>query len=121
MGHLPTVLHVRATNRPMEPDRSGSWRSGGFPCVAQRGFPARSPMAHYKITRTKADIEEIRHKGNHLDSRKAAWFAIGKGREIIEEIQRSARRNRMWTKLQDALQYINPEARRILQMRREAI
>jgi len=78
-------------------------------------------MAHYKITRTKADVEAIRQKGNHLDSRKAAWFAIGKGSEIIEEIQRIARRNRTWTTLRHALQYLNPEARRILQMRREAI
>jgi uncharacterized protein (UPF0264 family) len=76
---------------------------------------------HYKITRTKADIEAIRQKGNHLDSRKAAWFAISKGSEILEEIQRLARRNRKWTKLQHAHRYINPEARRILEMRREAI
>ena len=78
-------------------------------------------MAHYKITRTKADIEAIRKKGNHVDSRKAAWFAIAKGSEIIEEIQALARRYRTWAKLQHAHQFINSEARRILKMRRDAI
>lgn len=78
-------------------------------------------MAVYKITRTEADIEAILNKGDHLDSRKAAWFAISKGSEIIEEIQKLAQRNRTWTKLQQALRHINPEARRILEMRREAI
>jgi uncharacterized protein (UPF0264 family) len=78
-------------------------------------------MAKYKIIRTKADIDAIRKKGDHLDSRKAAWFAIAKGSEIIEEIQKLARRNKTWTKLQHARQYINPEACSILRMRREAI
>lgn len=78
-------------------------------------------MPHHKITRTKADIDAIHQKGDHVDSRKAAWFAIAKGSEIIEEIQSLARRNRTWTKLQHASRYINPEARRILEMRREAI
>ena len=78
-------------------------------------------MAHYKITRTKADIDAILQKGNHVDSRKAAWFAIAKGSEIIEEIQTLGRRYRTWSKLQHARRYINPEARRILEMRREAI
>lgn len=78
-------------------------------------------MAHYKITRTKADIAAIHQKGDHVDSRKAAWFAIAKGSEIIEEIQTLARHKRTWTVLQHSLPYINPEARRILEMRREAI
>lgn len=78
-------------------------------------------MANYKITRTKADIDAILQKGDHVDSRKAAWFAISKGSEIIEEIQALARNKRTWTKLQDALPHVNPEARRILEMRREAI
>lgn len=78
-------------------------------------------MNRYKITRTKADIEAIRQRGDHLDSRKAAWFAISKGSEIIEEVQRFARRNKSWTKLEHAFRHINPEARQILKMRREAI
>lgn len=78
-------------------------------------------MGYYKITRTKADVEAIRKKGNHVDSRKAAWFAISKGSEIIDEIQKLARRNKSWTKLEYARRHINPEARQILRMRREAI
>lgn len=78
-------------------------------------------MDHYKITRTKGDIEAIHRRGNHLDSRKAAWFAIAKGSKIINDIQKLARRYKSWTKLQHARPYINPEARQILKMRREAI
>lgn len=78
-------------------------------------------MNPYKITRTKADVEAIRKNGNHVDGRKAAWFAIGKGSEIIDEIQKLARRNKSWTKLEHARRHINPEARQILKMRREAI
>lgn len=78
-------------------------------------------MTRYRVVRTEADLEEIRQKGNHVDSRKAAWFAVGKGSEVIEEIQRLARRQRTWTKLDHARRYVSPEARRILEMRREAI
>lgn len=78
-------------------------------------------MNPYKITRTKTDIEAIRQKGDHLDSRRAAWFAISKGSEIIEEIQKLARRNKAWTRLDHAHRHISPEASQILKMRREAI
>jgi len=78
---------------------------------------ARRPL----IKRSEADLDEIRGKGNHTDSRKAAWFAIGKGSELIAEIQRLARRRPGWIRLQQAMPYLNDEARAILQMRREAL
>lgn len=74
-----------------------------------------------KITRNKADIDEILERGDHRDSRKAAWSAISKGSEIIEEIQKLASKNKKWTSLQQARGHINKEAWRILEMRREAI
>jgi uncharacterized protein (UPF0264 family) len=73
------------------------------------------------VERTDADIEEIRSKGDHTDSRRAAWFAIGKGSEVIVDIQRHASRQSGWLRLQDALPFVNAQAKRILEMRLEAI
>lgn len=78
-------------------------------------------MARYRVVRTGADLEAIRQKGNPADSRKAAWFAIAKGSEVIEEIQKLARRRHRWTTLDDARRDLNPEARQILALRRQAI
>lgn len=78
-------------------------------------------MPRYLINRTDRDIEEIRRRGDHRDSRRAAWFAIGKGSEIIAEIQRLARRHRQWTTLAQAMPFVNPQARAILRVRREAL
>src|SRR6266545_1943687 len=73
------------------------------------------------VERTDADIEEIRSKGDHTDSRRAAWFAIGKGSEVIVDIQRHASSQSGWLRLQDALPFVNAQAKQILEMRLEAI
>jgi uncharacterized protein (UPF0264 family) len=73
------------------------------------------------IARTEADVEAIRSKGDHTDSRRAAWFAIGRGSDVIADIQREGSRHSDWFKLEDALPCVNPPARRILEMRLEAI
>lgn len=78
-------------------------------------------MKEYRIVRTTADIEDIRSRGDHTDSRKAAWYAIGKGSEIIAEIQQLSRKEKNWTCINDALPCLNPQARDILRMRSEAI
>lgn len=78
-------------------------------------------MAEPRIIRTASDITEIRKHGNHRDSRKAAWFAIGKGSEVIAQIQEFSRNHKSWTTLDQALPFLNQEARVILRMRREAI
>jgi uncharacterized protein (UPF0264 family) len=77
-------------------------------------------MSKYLVARTDGDVQAIREKGDHTDSRKAAWFAITKGSEVIEEIQRHGRRRR-WKTLDEALPFANPQARAILDMRLEAI
>lgn len=74
----------------------------------------------FLVRRTDADIEAIRLKGDHRDSRRAAWFAIDRGSEVIAEIQRAAERRR-WISLKDALPFVNPQAKKILKMRLEAI
>lgn len=77
-------------------------------------------MVRALVSRTPADVAEVQARGDHTDSRRAAWFAIGKGGEVIADIQRLAR-TRGWTSLAQAMPYLNPEARRILLMRSEAI
>ena len=73
------------------------------------------------VKRTDADIQEVRSKGDHTDSRKAAWFAIRKGSEVIVDIQREASRHADWLTLEAALPVVNGQAKRILKMRLEAI
>lgn len=73
------------------------------------------------VTRTDANIDEIRSKGDHTDSRRAAWFAIRQGSEVIAEIQREASKHSDWLTLENALPVVNDQAKRILEMRREAI
>lgn len=77
-------------------------------------------MQKYLVERTDADVEAICRRGDHTDSRKAAWFAISRGSEVIEEIQRHAM-TRKWKTLDEALGSVNPQARQILDMRLEAI
>lgn len=72
------------------------------------------------VRRTSEDIEEVHGLGKHTDSRSAAWFAIGKGSEVVAEVQRIAV-TRHWTSLREAMPYLNLEARQILRMRGEAI
>ncbi len=78
-------------------------------------------MSDYLISRTDRDVQEIRLRGDHTDSRRAAWFAIGKGSEVIAEIQRLASRHRRWTTLAQAMPVVSPQARALLRMRREAL
>jgi uncharacterized protein (UPF0264 family) len=77
-------------------------------------------MPRALITRTHEDVEEIRRRGDHTDSRRAAWFAIGKGSEVIADVQRLAA-TRRWTSLRQTMSFLNDEARQILLMRSEAI
>src|SRR5262245_46945000 len=77
-------------------------------------------MARYLVSRTKADVESVRKKGDHKDSRRAAWFAIDRGSEVILDIQREGA-GRGWTRLEDAAPVVSPEAHEILKMRLEAI
>lgn len=77
-------------------------------------------MPRALVKRTSRDLEEVRRRGDHTDSRRAAWSAIGKGSEVIADIQRIAV-TRRWTSLREAMPYLNAEARQILQMRSEAI
>jgi hypothetical protein len=59
--------------------------------------------------------------GEHQDSRKACWNAIGAGGDIIVEIQRLAQDQASWTSLRDVLPRVSPVARKILSMRQEAL
>lgn len=77
-------------------------------------------MAKYLVERTDADVQAIRKHGDHTDSRRAAWLAINGGSDVIEEIQRKGR-TRGWTTLSQAMGFVNPPARTILQVRLEAI
>lgn len=78
-------------------------------------------MAKQVVSRTDEDIAKIERKGNHRDSRKAGWFAIRKGSEVIKEIQLWSPRMRSWESLENAEESLNKQARRILKMRLEAI
>ncbi len=77
-------------------------------------------MARYLVKRTDADLDSVRRKGDHTDSRKAAWFAIGRGSEVLADIQQVGR-GRRWETLGDARSFVNPQAQRLLDMRLEAI
>jgi uncharacterized protein (UPF0264 family) len=77
-------------------------------------------MAKYLVTRTDADLDAIRRKGDHTDSRAAAWYAIESGSRVIADIQRAGR-GRKWERLKDAMTFVSPQAARILEMRLEAI
>ncbi len=78
-------------------------------------------MRRYLIKRSPDDIRKIQRHGDHTDSRKAAWFAIGKGSEVIADIQRNSPRHKSWTKLKHAYPFLNREAKLILKMRLEAL
>jgi uncharacterized protein (UPF0264 family) len=78
-------------------------------------------MTRFAVQRTAADVEAIRAKGDHTDSRKAGWFAIGRGSEVIHEVQQIAARKKNWLSLADGMSVVNEHARRILAMRLEAI
>jgi uncharacterized protein (UPF0264 family) len=73
------------------------------------------------VTRTEADVEAIRRKGNHKDSRSAGWFAVQRGSEVIRDIQRVSPRQETWLSLEDAEAGLNEQARQILKMRLEAL
>ncbi|MGD0013270.1 MAG: hypothetical protein ABSD56_02420 [Bryobacteraceae bacterium] len=58
-------------------------------------------MATILVKRSAADVAEIQDKGDHRDSRKAHWFAVKKGSEVIRDIQiRASRKD--WLSLRDA-------------------
>ena len=78
-------------------------------------------MAKYLAERTERDVAQIHAKGDHRDSRKAAWFAIGCGSQVIRDIQLVAQRHKEWLSLEDAMPYVNEPAKQILTMRIEAI
>jgi uncharacterized protein (UPF0264 family) len=78
-------------------------------------------MASYLVTRSPAQVDEIRSKGDHTDSRSAAWFAIGRGSELIRDIQRVAQTRPDWKSIEDARPFLNDEAKAILDMRLESI
>ena len=78
-------------------------------------------MPRILISRTEANVEAVRRKGNHRDSRSAAWFAIRKGGEVIRDIQETARKHHDWLSLNDSEPYINEHAGTLLRMRLEAI
>src|SRR6476620_1737468 len=63
----------------------------------------------FLVRRSDADIQEVLDHGDYLDSRKAGWFAIGRGSEVIADIQRVGR-GRKWVRLDQALDYVNPQA-----------
>jgi uncharacterized protein (UPF0264 family) len=77
-------------------------------------------MPRALVTRTATDVDEVRRRGDHTDSRRAAWFAIGKGSEVIADVQRLAA-TRRWASFSEAMPYLNVEARQLLRMRSEAI
>jgi uncharacterized protein (UPF0264 family) len=72
------------------------------------------------ILRQQSDIDEIVALGDHKDSRKACWKAVKAGSRVMSEIQSLAARQG-WICLEDAIPRLNPYARRILEMRTEAI
>jgi uncharacterized protein (UPF0264 family) len=75
----------------------------------------------YLVTRTPEQVEDIRRKGDHTDSRSAAWFAIGRGSELIRDIQKTAQTQHDWKSMEDAKPFLNDEAKSILSMRLESI
>lgn len=77
-------------------------------------------MGKHLVQRTDADVQAIRGEGDHTDSRQAAWLAIKRGSDVIEEIQRNGR-TRGWKTLSQAMGSVNQQARAILMMRLEAI
>jgi hypothetical protein len=78
------------------------------------------PRYRYLVKRTQMDVDAVHRIGDHRDSRKAAWFAIKRGGEVIRQVQDIARRKK-WESLKDAETSINDYARALLQMRAEAI
>ena len=78
-------------------------------------------MPRFLVKRSSHDVADITSKGDHRDSRRAAWFAIRCGSEVIRDIQQVARHHSDWVSVTDALPYVNDPAREILKMRREAI
>jgi uncharacterized protein (UPF0264 family) len=77
-------------------------------------------MSAYLITRQQSDVDELVLFGDHKDSRKACWRAIRAGSRVIGEIQSKAA-YQGWLCLEDAIRHLDPRARRILEMRSEAI
>lgn len=77
-------------------------------------------MPNYLVVRSPADVKSIQAIGNHTDSWKAGWMAIKLGGEVLAEIQTLSRR-RKWTSLAEAKAFVNAPARRLLNMRLEAI
>jgi len=73
------------------------------------------------IERSITDVEQIRRRGDHTDSRKTAWFAISQGSEVIAEIQRVSPRHKRWASLKNAYPILNREAKAILEMRLQAL
>lgn len=59
--------------------------------------------------------------GRRWDSHRACWDAIEMGSKVIRDIQRVAATHHDWESLEDARRFVDPNARRLLQLRGEAI
>ncbi|HWY53322.1 MAG TPA: (5-formylfuran-3-yl)methyl phosphate synthase [Terriglobales bacterium] len=77
-------------------------------------------MSNWLVSRDKKLIRDIKRTGDHRDSRRAGWHAVTCGSLVIRDIQKLAR-DRNWKTIEEVLPYINPVAREILKMRKEAI
>jgi uncharacterized protein (UPF0264 family) len=77
-------------------------------------------MRQWLVSRNQNSIRKINAMGDYRDSRRAGWYAVTCGSRVIREIQEIAR-NRKWKTISQALPYVNPVARKILEMREEAI
>jgi uncharacterized protein (UPF0264 family) len=76
----------------------------------------------YLVNRTDADVQKVLGKGDPKDSRRAAWFAIERGSDVLADVQRVARSKRKrWTSLKQALPFVNGPARKLLALRLDAI
>lgn len=80
------------------------------------------------ITRTAKDVATIAQAADleaparkRWDSRRACWDAIEMGSKIIREIQRIAATHHDWESLDDAKRFVDPNAWRLLQLRKDAI
>jgi len=77
-------------------------------------------MPQWLVSRNKNTIRQINAAGDYRDSRRAGWNAVTCGSFVIREIQAIAR-TRKWTSLKQALPHVNPVAKKLLDMREEAI
>jgi uncharacterized protein (UPF0264 family) len=75
----------------------------------------------YLVKRTDADVNAVLGRGDVEDSRRAGWFAIERGSDVIRDIQRAGKRKKRWTSLRQAMPFVNPQAKKLLALRLAAI